>query len=323
MFYNRSKRWIDEEKKKSAVRPDLLWKALLESFLYSALEIFYPELYAAIDLDEPPVPVYRELQFPGLRSADRKEKILALLMDLPLKSGEYLRILLYVETEGLGTKEPLHVQIHNYACAITLIQKRPFTVLAIRTTHQKQSEKLTYEMDRFGTRHTFSFPTVFIDQLDEQLLLAKKENPVALAIVCVLWMKKAKREERKRYLNAHALLKIMKSAEYSVDTNIELMQFIEGMANLNMPMLKNALQKDLEQDITEMFGEEKSMNTVQAPILRKILRKKAQETLRAEGKAAEKIESARRMLSRGVEIDIIADITELTHDEIHHLQNAK
>jgi hypothetical protein len=322
MYSSRYLRRMEEEaKQKAIIRADLLWKALLESFLYPALEIFYPELYAAVDLDKSPIPMNREFRVPGLHKANKEGKILDLLMDVPLKTGELLRILLHLEIQGAGTKEPFHVRMHNYACAITLIQKRPFAALAIRTTPQGKAEQLSYEMNCFGTRHTFTYPTVFIDQMDEQALLAKKKNPVALATVCVMRMLKAKRDEKKRYQYAKELLKLMKSAGYSVETSIGLMQFIEGMTGLSAKNLKSALKNDLEQEIMEMLGEVKDMTTVRTPLLRKALQNVAKEIFRAEGEAERKLKDARRMLSHGIGIDVIADVTELPLEEIRNLQN--
>jgi hypothetical protein len=318
MYSSRSSNRIGKKvKQKTVIRADLLWKELLESFLYPALEIFYPELYVAVDLDKPPVPLNKELRVPGLHKANKEEKILDLLMDVPLKTGELLRILLHAEVQGSGTKEPFHVRMHNYACAITLTQKRPFAALAMRTTPQGKTEQLSYDMNCFGTRHTFMYPTVFIDQMDEQNLLARKENPVALATVCVIRMMEAKRDEEKRYQYARELLKIMKSAGYSVEKAIGLMQFIEGMTGLRTAKLKRALKNDLEQEIMEMLGEVKDMTTVQTPILKKVLQNVAKEIFKTEGK----LEDARRMLSRGMGIDVIVDVTELPEETIRNLQN--
>jgi hypothetical protein len=316
-YYNNSTKRAEKGKKKSSIRADLLWKELLESFLYSALEIFYPELFAAVDLDRQPIFLNKELRVPGLHKANKEEKILDLLMDIPLKTGEPLRTLLHVEVQGEGTKEPFHIRMHNYACVITLVQKRPFAALAIRTTPKGPTEELTYEMECFGTRHTFVHPTVFIDKMDEPSLLAKKENPVAIATVCAMRMLKAKKDEQKRYSYAKDLLKTMKGAGYSTDTTLRLMQFIEGMTGLDTPQLKNAL----EREINETLGEAKDMMAVQTPTLRKVLRKKAQEIFRAEGINEGKKEAARRMLSRGMKIGVIADITELPEEEIRNLQN--
>jgi predicted transposase/invertase (TIGR01784 family) len=103
------------------------------------------------------------------------------------------------------------------------------------------------------------------------------------------------------------------------------MQFIEGMTGLDTPKLKKALENDLEREISETLGEAKDMMAVQTPILRKVLRKKAQEIFRAEGinegEKKGKLKDARRMLSRGMKISVIADITELPEEEIRNLQS--
>jgi phosphotransacetylase len=70
-----------------------------------------------------------------------------------------------------------------------------------------------------------------------------------------------------------------------------------------------------------MLGEVKDMTTVQTPLLRKALRNVAKEIFRAEGEAERKLKDARRMLSRGMEIDVIADVTELSEETIRNLQN--
>jgi hypothetical protein len=156
--------------------------------------------------------------------------------------------------------------------------------------------------------------------MDEQGLLEKKGNPVALATVCVIRMLKAKRDEKKRYQYAQELLKLMKSAGYSIETTIGLMQFIEGMTGLSTAKLKSALKNELEQGIMERLGEVKDMTTVQTPLLRKALRNVAKEIFRTEGKTEEKFETARKMLSRGMGIDVIMDVTELPEEEILLLQ---
>jgi hypothetical protein len=109
----------------------------------------------------------------------------------------------------------------------------------------------------------------------------------------------------------------MKSAGYSIETTIGLMQFIEGMTGLSTKKLKNALKNELEQGIMEMLGEVKDMTTVQTPLLRKALRNVAKEIFKTEGK----LEAAREMLSRGMGIDVIAGVTKLPEETIRNLQN--
>ena len=195
-----------------------------------------------------------------------------------------------------------------------LTQKRPFAALAVRTAPQSKTEKLSYVMDCFGTRHVFEYPTVFIDQLDEEHLLSMKENPVALASVCVKRMLQAKKDEKKRFLYARELLRTMKTAGYSVDTCIKLTQFIEGITNLSAINLR----KEFDKEMDGIFEETGPMQ-VRTPILRKVLRRKAKEWIRAEGKAEEKMEIVHRMVARGMDIKDISSLTDVPEEEIRPL----
>jgi hypothetical protein len=77
---------ISTKKKKRTIRADLLWKELLESFLYFALEIFYPSLYEALDYEWPPVSSMIDWMGSirggfsiNLHAAFRKEEIIAFI----------------------------------------------------------------------------------------------------------------------------------------------------------------------------------------------------------------------------------------------------
>ena len=216
-------------------------------------------------------------------------------------------------------KEPFYIRMHNYACAITLTQKRPFASLAIRTTPQGKSEKLSYEMDCFGTRHFFEYPTVFIDQLDEEILLGLKKNPVAIAALCARRMSKAWKSENKRYQYAKELLKMLRSAGYTEVTCIRLAQFIEGMSSLST----RKLVQELEEEIDNLFEEVEFMekDVIRTPLVRKAVRKRIINQIKAEakteGKAEGKMETARRMSARGMKLEVIADITGFSIEELN------
>jgi hypothetical protein len=303
-------RTIIGRRKKNVVRANLLWKELLESFLYAALEVFYPTLYEVVDIDKNPVFLNKELRLPGMRRMQKKEKILDLLANIHLKTGNIVRILLHVEVQEGSTDEPLHVSMHRYACIITLMQKLPFVALIIRTTPQSKSEKLFYEMECFGTRHSFIYPMIFIDQMDEKHLMAMQRNPIALATLCVLRMLKAKKDETKRFFYGRELLTIIKNTGYPVDVCIKLVQFIEGMINLGT----RKWLKEFEQGIEDLFQGVKSV-PVKTPLLRKVLAKKSYEWGKVEGKR----ETARLMLARKMKLDVIADLTGLPEEEIRGL----
>ena len=138
-------------------------------------------------------------------------------------------------------------------------------------------------------------------------------------------MLKAGKNENKRYEYAKELLKLMRSAGYTEETYIRLVQFIEGMSNLST----GKWVKELEDEIDNLLGEVESveMEVVRTPILRKVLRKRTYNRVKAEGIAEGKadgivegkMETARRMLARGMDINAIADLTGFSKEELDTL----
>jgi hypothetical protein len=311
------------EKKKKIIRTDLLWKELLESFLYPALEIFYPSLYAAVDLDKEPVFLNKELRIPGTR---RGQKIVDLLADIPMKAGGFTCLLLHVELQGEIRGEPFHVRMFKYSCLIVLRLERPFTALAIRTTPRGKSEELRYEAECFETRNLYTYPTVFIDQMDEARLLVMEHNPLALAVAAAACMIRAGKSETRRFEYGREMLRILKSRGYSQEVYTSLIHFIEGVTRLSAKKLLD----DFEKEVDIFFMEVESMS-VTTPIVDKVLKKRSYEWGRAQGKAEGKaeglhlkaVETARLMLERGMAVDLIADLTKLSEDEVRELANTE
>ena len=306
----------------------------MESFLYAALEVFHPALYAAADISKEPIFLNKELRIPGRR---RGEKIVDLLADIPLKTGEMTAVLLHTEVQAQNKGEPFHVRMFKYACVITLRLGRPFTALAIRTTHREKSEKIEYNTECFGARTVFTYLTVFIDQMDEKRLMDMKDNPVALAAVCAIRVLKAGKNETRRFEYARELFRLMKERGYSADTRARLVMFIDGITNLSAA----ELVKEFDKEIDELLEEVEDMQTM-GPIMKRFIKRKSYEWGVAKGVAegeargvAEgeargeargiiegKKATARLMLARGMEIDVIADLCGLSLEEVRELADS-
>jgi hypothetical protein len=265
-----------KEKKKPAVRLDLLWKELLESFFYAALEIFYPSLYEAVDREKNPVFLNKELRIPGAR---RGQRILDLLVDVPLKTGSMTCVLLHVEQQGEIRDEPFHVRMFKYACLIVLRLGRPFTALAIRTTPMEKSEELRYEFQCFESWMAYGYRTVFLDKLDEEQLLAMTHNPLSVAVVAAMRLRKAGKNEEKRFEYGREMLRLLKSRGYSLDVRHQVVQFIAGLVNLSAKELLEEFEKEMDNVLEEM----ESM-TVKVPAMEKYLKKKSYEWGKKDGK---------------------------------------
>ncbi|MDR1875955.1 MAG: hypothetical protein LBQ90_13190, partial [Synergistaceae bacterium] len=278
----------------------------------------------------------KELRVPG---AHRGQRIVDLLVDIPLKSGNMTCVLLHVELQGaIRNRQPFHVRMYKYACLIMLRLGRPFTALAIRTTPRGRTEEVHYESRCFASRTVYEYPTVFIDQLDEAQLMEMENNPVSVAVIAVKRMIKARSSEAGRFRQGREMLRLLKTRGYSLEVCHSLGQFIEGITRLSVEKLVEEFEKEME----GLLEEVKSM-PVTAPIMEKVLKKKSYERGRAEGEARGRaegeargraegeargarlkaLETARLMLGRNMDIDAIADLTGLSEDEVRELESGQ
>jgi predicted transposase YdaD len=311
-------------KKKPAVRFDRLWKDLLESFFYAALEVFYPALYQVADRDRKPIFLDKELRIPGARKG---QKILDLLVEVPLKTGGSAGVLLHVELQGEIRGEPFQVRMYKYSCLIVLRMGRPFIALAIRTTPKKKSEELRYEFQYFESKISYDYRTVFIDQMGEDRLLAMTDNPLAVAVVVASRMLKAGKSEVRRFEYGREMVRLLKTRGYPLEVRHKVGQFIEGVADLRA----ERLLEEFEKEIADLFGEVASM-PLKTPIMEKVLKRKSYEWGRTEGilegilegetrgKLEGKRETARSMLADGMAPDLIAKFTGLSVREVQDLR---
>jgi hypothetical protein len=295
------------------MRADLLWKELLEHFLYAALEVFHPALHKVLDRGRKPVFLNKELRVPG---TVKGMKIVDLLVNVPLKGGMSASLLLHAELQGATRGEPFPVRMYKYGCLITLRFGRPFTALAIRTTPKGTSEEVAYETECFGTRTTFSYITAYIDQMNEERLLEMTANPVALAVLAAARILKAGRSEVKRFEYGKEYLRIMKTRGYTLEERARVALFIEGITDLRT----EKLIKEFDRDLSDAFDEEGKTMTTMTPIVKRVLRKKALEWAKAEGMYFKSLETARLMLDRDMKIDVIADLTGLSVEEVNSLR---
>jgi predicted transposase/invertase (TIGR01784 family) len=157
---------------------------------------------------------------------------------------------------------------------------------------------------------------------------------LSVAIVAAARMIKAGNSETGRFEQGRAMLRLLKTQGYPLDVCHRVGQFIEGVVNLSAEKLLEEFAREVDILVKEM----KSM-PVTAPIMEKIVNKNSYELGKADGKAegiaegkaegkAEGIhyralKTARLMLERNMEIDVIADLSGLSEDEVRGLAASK
>jgi predicted transposase/invertase (TIGR01784 family) len=157
------------------------------------------------------------------------------------------------------------------------------------------------------------FPLVkLIDYRDREHDLEESENPFALATLAVLRYIESRGDLDRLYDAKKELLRMLFERKYSKQRIVGLLRFFDWMIQL-----PDELEQQLDNDLPEITGGETMPHYITHWERRGI--KRGLE----EGKEEAKVETARRMLQEGLDIDMIQRITGLPEEKLRELIESK
>jgi hypothetical protein len=157
----------------------------------------------------------------------------------------------------------------------------------------------------------YGYRTVFLDKLDEEELLAMAHNPLSVAVVAAMRLRKAGKNEAKRFEYGREMLRLLKSRGYPWDVRHQVVLFITGLVNLSVGELLEEFEKEMDNVLEEM----ESMS-IKVPLMEKVLKKKSYELGILEGQK----KTARAMLADSMTPDLISKFTGLSVEEVEALR---
>ena len=294
---------------------DSLWKGLIEYFFYTMLEVTIPSLFE--DADRKVAPTFLDKELKRLsRFVPEKARFVDLLVKVPLKSGLDAWVLLHIEVQGSGG-ENLPLRMYRYKSLIFGYYGRPVVALAVLTGRRPVSEESFYSETGWGMRTVYEYNTIQLLDLDEEELLMST-NPFKFALCAAKRALRCKRDERRKYAYLKELLRILADRGWKHEEKKYLLNFMEGIIDLRDKALQQEIfkyEESLEKEgkimyvsIAEQVGIEKGIE-------------KGMEKGKLEGERSKALETARRMLARRMPVDVIADLTGLSEDEVRGLMN--
>jgi hypothetical protein len=311
----------DSAEKKKYYDHDGFWKDLIARFFYPLLMRSLPELYVKADIAKEPHFLDKEFRDilntsdPDLHTSPHFADY---VLEVPLKSGEVEWVLLHIEAQGPRGGN-LAVRMHHYECLIYAHYRREPIALAIITDRRPKNEAAYYSYSDCGTELVYRYNILAVRDLGEQELLSS-ENPIDLVLYATKGALDCK-EELQKYRYLRTLAKLLAERGWSLADKRDLMLFIERVINL-----KDEQLMDQYREYQRQFDEEgKSMYV--SLVERSVRREYEQEfKLKLEQELEQKLveerqSSARKMLARQMSIDVIADLTELSEDEIRGLMD--
>ena len=312
---------------------DALWKDLIERFFYQMLLRAIPSFYNDADTSKPVRFLDKELR-QVIKRVGERAKVADYLVDVPLKDGTNTWILLHLEIQGKKGGN-LAFRMYHYRSLVFVMYKRPMAALAIITDDRPANEETYYSENTYETRIDYRYNRLVVKDLKDEELLAS-ENPFDLALFAAKKSLNHKNDEKRKYLYQKELIRLLKNRNWSQEDRYDLFLFIDRIIALRDENLIEDIRKDGDElwegeDYMPITTAERAERTYThrgyrmgiAQGIEKGIekgREKGREEGLEQGERLGKLDTARKMLDRGMDIVLIADLTGLPEDEIKALR---
>lgn len=283
---------------------DRLFKELLQTFFKEFVELFFPEAAEAIDFDH--VTFLSEEVFTDLRGG--KKGRVDLLVETRLK-GEDALILVHLEPQSYHEKD-FSERMFLYASRLYEKYRRRIIPIAIFSHKRKNKEPDTFSWE-------FSFLDVlqfryFSLQLQHQdwRKFVRIDNPVAAALLSSMGYNKS--ERIKVYLEFIRMMAHMKLNPAKMEL---LAVFFEAYLKLN-----HKEEIILQSEIKRLYPKEEERMMEMITSWEQKGRKEGKLEGKLEGKKETAEEIAAKMLKKGLDPELIIEVTGLSESDIDKLQ---
>lgn len=286
------------------IRPDLLWKGIIESLIEDFLILFFPSLAPSIDFSRGFEFLDNELAQLAPESADTL-RITDKLIKVFLIDGTEKWVLIHVEVQGYldpDFAERLFIYYYRLKDRYAI----PITTLAILIDKSPNFHPQSYETSLAGTRLLFEFNTYkLLDQSLEQL--QELDNPFARILeVGRIALEKDKLDQENRFQLQIGIVRRMKSLGYSEEKIRQLMNFLRAYVRFE----DDEIIRKFEDEVDIIFKNSKAMGLEE--IILEETRKQGEQI----GKEEEKIQVAHNSWEEGLSAELTAKITELPLERI-------
>lgn len=283
---------------------DSAWKDIIEELFEDFIAFFFPRIHSGIDFSKGHTFLDKELQ-KILKQNETGKRYADKLVKVYLTSGEEKWLLIHVEVQGYreaGLAERIY--IYNYRI-FDRYRKEVISAVILTDTDQGYRPK-RYVRFRWGFTHTMTFPLVkLIDYRKRRDELKTDTNPFALVVEAFLRYIDGKGDPDRLYAAKRQCIVVLLEKNYNKRRIRAMLRFIDWV--LQLP---EELERRLEEELPEVTGG-KTM-----PYVTSWERMAAE---RAAKKAKE--EDAKKMLEKGMDIALIAEITGLPEEEIARLRD--
>lgn len=286
-------------------RYDTAWKWAIEQEPRLFIEFFLKALSKEID--------YRyEIKFlnPVLNPIESDSETIDReadeILEVRLKNGDEMWVLVHIEMQNYSDND-FNERMFSYYYRIFDKHNKNIVSLAVLTDLNENFRPQPYKQDLFGTKINFEYNVVKLIDYSKKELLAS-DNPFAMIVLVHLEAMKAGRNNNKKFDAKVRLTELLKEKGYS-SKFVELL-FVFMDTEIRLP-------KDLEKKYEEKIGESVMTHIVTSWEERGI------EQGMQQGMQQGILQTAKQMIRKNMDVNLIAEITGLTKKDIADIKNDK
>jgi predicted transposase/invertase (TIGR01784 family) len=301
-----------QAKKKKSSDYDSAWKDVIEILFEAFLEFFFPHIHRDVDFSKGIEILSSELR--KITPAGKVGKRFAdVLVKVYLKDGSQKCFCVFIHVEVQGTKETdfmLRMFIYYYRTFDKYRKEGTEVIsLAILTDEDENWRPDEHVSGRWGFDLRMKIPVVkLIDYKNNKELREKAEssiNPMAMVVKAQLKNYELKRaDDKKKSTVKWELIRQCYEKGYTRRQIKALLKFIDWIIQL-----PEGLNKQLSEKITKLEEDYKMPYVTSWERI-------AEERGVKIGEEKGKVETARKLIQRGIDIEIIAEATGFSKEEI-------
>jgi predicted transposase/invertase (TIGR01784 family) len=294
---------------------DSAWKDVIEELFKHFLQFFFPIIYEDIDFGEPVEFLSNELR-QIMPDSNVGKRLADVLVKVHLKDGTEKCICIFIHIEVQGHPETDFMErmyIYNYRSFDRHKDKGVEVIsLAVLTDENKNYRPDEFRISRWGFELKMKIPMVKIIDYTidkaKQMELEESTNPMTMVVNAQLKSYEAKKGgDDHKYNIKWELIRECYRRGYTKDQTRTLLKFIDW--TIRVP---EDLQEKLMKEIIKI-EEEYKMAYVPT------WERKAKEEGIKEGIKEGKLETAKELVKRGVDVEIIVEATGFSKEEIEKL----
>lgn len=268
---------------------DQLHKELISTFFQEFLDAFFPEVHDSIDFHTIK-PLSEEVYTNMLQGNTRRMDI---VIETKLK-GTNVAIIIHVEPQSYEQND-FHERMYHYFSMLYNKYQKPIIPIAV-FTHKGEWEENQYTME-FPFFHvlTFNYLTLHLKKRNWRDYI-QSDNPAAAALMSEMGYK----EEEKIQVKKEFLQMITR-----MELNSAKQRIVYGFFEVYLKLTKQE-EEQLMKEIEDLPEAEKIL---EIPI-----------SYEEKGKELGKKEVAMEMLKKGLDVNLIAEVTHLNREEIEGLK---